>query len=62
MNLHTYEIKGYELDRKTVSAHDKCGAVYLPKSWVGRQVDVILLEEPTPKMKMVNSKGEIEEI
>ncbi|MCK5138258.1 MAG: DUF2080 family transposase-associated protein [Thermodesulfovibrionia bacterium] len=44
--MHEFNFKGYALEEKTVGrGNTSSGRVNLPKSWVGKKVAVILLEE-----------------
>lgn len=36
--------KIYDLETKTVTSAGNSGAVYLPKSWIGKKVQVLLIE------------------
>ncbi len=45
-NKHVYEISGYDLQKMKVSLDGNCGILHLPKSWVGKNVVVILLDKP----------------
>jgi len=38
------ESKIYDLETKTVRKGGNAGAVYLPKEWIGRKVQVLLIE------------------
>ncbi len=38
------ELEGYSTTEKTVKAAGTSGRVYLPKEWVGKRVQIILLE------------------
>jgi putative transposon-encoded protein len=39
------EVEGFEVIEKTVKAQGNAGRVYLPVSWVGKKVKVLLVEE-----------------
>jgi putative transposon-encoded protein len=45
------KLKGYELLNKTVTDSGTSGKVYVPKAWIGKKVQVLLIEP-------VNQKGE----
>jgi putative transposon-encoded protein len=47
----TINTKIYDLETKTVTSAGNSGAVYLPKSWIGKKVQVLLIEP-------VNQKGD----
>ena len=34
----------YDLETKTVTSAGNSGAVYLPKAWIGKKVQVLLIE------------------
>lgn len=38
------ELEGYSTTEKTVKVAGTSGRVYLPKEWVGKRVQIILLE------------------
>ncbi|MBE8539408.1 DUF2080 family transposase-associated protein [Geoglobus acetivorans] len=38
------KVKGYEVIEKVVKRSGDSGRVYVPKSWVGKKVKIILLE------------------
>lgn len=45
MMLKKYHVHGYDYKQKTVSEQSKTASrVYLPASWAGKQVAIILLE------------------
>lgn len=44
MEPMTITIKGYKADEMMVKPSGTSGRVYVPKSWVGKKVKVILLE------------------
>jgi len=37
-------IEGYEVVEKVVKGSGSSGRVYLPKSWIGKKVKIILIE------------------
>jgi putative transposon-encoded protein len=39
------ELKAFEIVDKTVKPAGHSGRIYLPKTWVGKRVKVVLLEE-----------------
>lgn len=40
----TITVEGYEVMEKVVKEGGNSGRVYLPKSWVGKRVKIILLD------------------
>lgn len=43
--MHVFQIYGYQAVEKTVRAHsDSSARIFLPRSWEGRRVMVVLLE------------------
>ena len=42
--LIEFKIKGSEMKRKKVSNGGKNGVIYVPKDWIGEEVDVIRKE------------------
>ena len=46
MKKVTISVEGYEVLEKVVKEGGNSGRVYLPKSWVGKRVKIILLEPP----------------
>ena len=46
------ELTGYDVVEKIVKAGtNTSGRVYVPKSWIGRRVKVILIDEPGDEME-----------
>ncbi len=44
--MHIFNLEGYEIKYKTVGlGNASSGRVNLPKSWVGKEVAVVLLEK-----------------
>lgn len=41
--------EAYEVIEKTVKPQGNSGRVYLPPSWIGKRVKIILIEPITPK-------------
>jgi len=44
MKKMTITVEGYEVMEKVVKEGGNSGRVYLPKSWVGKRVKIILLD------------------
>lgn len=38
-------LKGYEVIERMVKVQGSSGGIYLPKTWLGKKVKVVLLEE-----------------
>jgi len=43
------KLRGYEVIEKIVKPSGDSGRIYVPKSWVGKRVKIILLEPPEDK-------------
>jgi len=42
--MKDFTFKGIEVLDRTVKSHTNTGYLYLPKSWIGKKVAVVLLE------------------
>lgn len=59
MEPQTISVKLYDLETKTVTSAGNSGAVYLPKSWIGKKVQVLLIEPlDEPLIVPLNQKGD----
>jgi len=45
--LMEVKVQGYQIIEKPVKSSGNSGRVYVPKSWVGKKVKVVLLESLT---------------
>ena len=45
--LMEIKVQGYQIIEKPVKSSGNSGRVYVPKSWVGKKVKVVLLESLT---------------
>lgn len=43
--MYEFNIDGYDVQHKKVSKISNSAHVYLPKSWIGKRVVAVLLEE-----------------
>jgi len=46
MEPFTLTIEGYEIIEKKVKSGGNSGRVFVPKSWLGCKVKILLIEEP----------------
>jgi len=59
MKPQTVSVKLFEIETKTVTKSGNSGAVYLPPSWIGKKVQVLLIEPlDEPLIVPLNQKGD----